>query len=87
MALQNEIITVTINYRLNVFGFFKPSVLKNGHFGFRDQQLALKWVQQNIEDFGGDPKRVTLAGQSAGNYLFIILFNNNNINTNNNLSL
>jgi para-nitrobenzyl esterase len=67
LASQNEVITVTINYRLSIFGFFKPSTIKNGHFGFRDQQLALKWVQDNIAAFGGNPKRVTLGGQSAGN--------------------
>lgn len=65
-ALLNEVVVVTINYRLNVFGFFKPSAIANGHFGFRDQQLALKWVKQNIAAFGGDPDRVTLSGQSAG---------------------
>ncbi len=60
------IIYVTISYRLNAFGFFKPANAKNGHYEFRDQQLALKWVKANIKNFGGDPNRVTISGQSAG---------------------
>lgn len=77
MALEGGIITVTLNYRLNIFGYFKPSSISNGHFGFRDQQLALKWVKQNIAAFGGDPHCVTLAGQSAGavfSRIYLLIF-------------
>ena len=65
------VIVVTINYRLGYFGFLATSGLDaEGHvavnYGFQDQQFALAWVQRNIAGFGGDPARVTIAGESAG---------------------
>lgn len=63
------IIAVSINYRLSAWGFlFGKEVQESGlaMLGYRDQRLALRWVQENIEAFGGDPARVTIQGESAG---------------------
>ena len=69
LALRGNVIVVTINYRLNVFGFFSsddPWV--RGNFGIWDQQLAFKWVKENIVDYGGDNSRITIFGESAGSF-------------------
>ena len=72
---RRGIVSVTVNYRLTVFGFFShPELTKesphhaSGNQGFLDEAAALQWVQQNIGAFGGDPKRVTIAGESAGSF-------------------
>src|SRR3954447_26820221 len=62
---------VTINYRLGALGFLNLPQLRSegdaaGAYGLLDQQVALRWIQQNIARFGGDPRNVTIAGQSAG---------------------
>jgi len=70
---KKGIVAITVNYRLGVFGFFShPELTKesphhaSGNYGLLDQHAALEWVRQNIAAFGGDPKRVTIAGESAG---------------------
>lgn len=70
---RQGVILVTINYRLNVFGWMVHQELDaesdtktSGNYGLLDQIAALKWVNRNIAAFGGDPKRITIAGQSAG---------------------
>ena len=62
---------VSINYRLNLFGFFAHSALVDeggpcANYGIMDQQFALRWIQDNIEAFGGDPGCVTIFGESGG---------------------
>jgi len=70
---RKGMVVVTCNYRLNIFGFLalpelsKESPYKaSGNYGLLDQVAAMEWVQKNIVDFGGDPKKVTIAGESAG---------------------
>ena len=70
---KKGIVVVTVNYRLNIFGFFAhPELSKeapyhaSGNYGLLDQLASLQWVQKNISAFGGDPGRVTIAGESAG---------------------
>lgn len=70
---KKELVFVSINYRVGPFGFFAhPELTKesgraaSGNYGLMDQIAALKWVQENIAAFGGDPNNVTIAGQSAG---------------------
>lgn len=73
MARTQGIVMVTANYRLNVFGFLAtPELTKesphhaSGNYGLLDQVQVLRWVKKNIEAFGGDPNKVTIAGESAG---------------------
>src|SRR5213075_1255127 len=70
---RRGIVSITVNYRLGVFGFFAhPELTKesphhaSGNYGLLDQAAALQWVQKNIAAFGGDLKKITIAGESAG---------------------
>ncbi|GII96015.1 carboxylic ester hydrolase [Sinosporangium siamense] len=64
---QGDVVVVTVNYRLGVFGSFShPDLPGSGAFGLEDQQAALRWVKRNARAFGGDPRNVTVFGESAG---------------------
>lgn len=70
---RHGIVAVTANYREGIFGFFShPQLSKetsykgSGNYGFMDQAAAIKWVYENIAAFGGDPKQITIVGESAG---------------------
>ncbi|MGI8744018.1 MAG: carboxylesterase/lipase family protein [Bryobacteraceae bacterium] len=74
------VVLVTINYRLGVFGFLAhPELTResdrnaSGNYGFLDQIAALEWVQNNVAAFGGDPKSVTIFGESAGSWSVNVL--------------
>lgn len=71
LAAQGDVVVVTVNYRLGVFGFldlskYDEDLTGSASNGFRDQILALTWVRDNIADYGGDPNNVTIFGESAG---------------------
>lgn len=69
---KRDVILVTMNYRVGIFGFFAHPLLAEenetacGNFGLLDQIAALIWVKENIKNFGGDPDNITICGQSAG---------------------
>lgn len=70
---KKGVVALTVNYRLGVFGFMAhPELTKespnhaSGNYGLMDQHAALEWVKKNIAAFGGDPDKVTIAGESAG---------------------
>lgn len=69
VALGKPVIGVSLNYRLSAFGFLMgKEAIKEGvaNLGFRDQRLALSWINENIAVFGGDPNKVTIFGESSG---------------------
>ncbi len=77
---REDIVFVSINYRVGIFGFYahreidkNNDGLGSGNFGILDQIAALQWVKNNIAEFGGDPDNVTIAGQSAGSWSVNIL--------------
>jgi para-nitrobenzyl esterase len=77
---KKGVVLVTVNYRLGAFGFFAHPELtqesehhSSGDYGILDEIAALQWVQKNIAAFGGDPKRVTIFGESAGSWAVNVL--------------
>ena len=77
-AATNDVVLVTINYRLNAFGFMNladidSSFEDSGYLGIKDQVAALLWIKENIEAFGGNPDNVTIFGQSAGSTSVMLL--------------
>ncbi|MGV9379681.1 carboxylesterase/lipase family protein [Nonomuraea sp. NPDC003707] len=73
LATRGDLMVVTVNYRLGIFGYLAHPALEganaenlSGNFGIEDQQAALRWVRRNAAAFGGDPRNVTVAGESAG---------------------
>ncbi|XP_031192957.1 acylcarnitine hydrolase-like isoform X1 [Mastomys coucha] len=67
LAAIEDVVVVTIQYRLGILGFFSTGDQHaRGNWGYLDQVAALRWVQQNIAHFGGNPDRVTIFGESAG---------------------
>lgn len=66
MADEGDVVTVTVNYRLGIFGYLAIDDVSPANLGLLDQIAALRWVKENIGGFGGDPTNVTIFGQSAG---------------------
>ena len=80
LAAYGDVIVVTINYRVSLWGFLSTGdEHAPGNYGFWDKHLAIKWVHDNIDSFGGDPNRITIIGESAGavSAVFQCLFEGN----------
>ncbi|MBR0289194.1 MAG: carboxylesterase family protein, partial [Selenomonadaceae bacterium] len=77
-AAANDVILVTVEYRLNIFGFMNfasidSSFEDSGYLGIKDQIAALSWIKENISEFGGNPENITIFGESAGSTSIMLL--------------
>ncbi len=78
-AAANDVILVTVEYRLNIFGFMNFAAIdKNfedcgGYLGLKDNIAALSWIKENISEFGGNPENITIFGESAGSTSIMLL--------------
>ena len=72
-SVLGDVIVVSINYRLGILGFLNSNGTLKGNYGLWDQIMALQWVQDNIESFGGDKTSVTIFGESAGGFSVSLL--------------
>ncbi|MGA4844224.1 carboxylesterase family protein [Streptomyces sp. G45] len=66
LSAEGDLVVVSVGYRLGALGYLRAPGVCDGNLGLRDQIAGLEWVRDNIAAFGGDPERVTVAGQSAG---------------------
>lgn len=67
--MEKDLILVSFNFRVGVFGYMSLGTPEySGNMGLKDEQLAIKWVYENIEHFGGDNSKITLAGHSSGSF-------------------
>ena len=78
IAAAHDVIVVSFNYRLNIFGFMHFETVdsafeESGYLGLKDQIAALKWVKENIAEFGGNPDNITIFGESAGSISYMLL--------------
>ncbi|MBF6297954.1 carboxylesterase family protein [Nocardia amamiensis] len=66
LVRETRIVVVSVSYRLGALGYLRAPGVSAGNLGLRDQVAALRWVREHIAEFGGDPERITVSGQSAG---------------------
>lgn len=66
LVRETDIVVVAVSYRVGAFGYLRAAGVSPGNLGLLDQIAALEWIHDHIAEFGGDPSRVTVAGQSAG---------------------
>ena len=80
LARRGGIVVVTVSYRLGPLGFLYVPGLVDGNMGLLDQRAALRWIAANVARFGGDPRNITVSGQSAGARSGLILMGDDSIN-------
>ena len=73
LCSEGDIVVVSPNYRLGALGFLFQPHLSPGNLGLLDAELALRWTRENIREFGGDPDRITVMGQSAGAWMAALM--------------